>query len=128
MATAQRLDLKLETTNDGLHSFGEGVWLMHDHQGRGVTTNGIGPGGNIGAIVYESYLQDNGWPKTFGVAWDPYFSAEYYRKEVPVWQSYAENLSSEVTFDGWLILRLLCLGIAAGTIAALLILQFQRRR
>jgi hypothetical protein len=128
MATAQRLDLKLETTNDGLHSFGEGVWLMHDHQGRGVTTDGIGPGGNISAIVYESYLQDNGWPKTFGVSWDPYFSEEYYRKEVPVWQSYAKNLSSEVTFDVWLILRLLGLGLAAGTIAALLILQFQARR
>lgn len=126
MATAQRLDLKLETTNDGLHSFGEGVWLMHDHQGRGVTTNGIGPGGNISAIVYESYLQDNGWPNTFGVAWDPYFSEEYYRKEIPIWQSYAENLSSEVTFDVWLILRLLGLGVAAGTIAALLLLQLQR--
>lgn len=128
IAPAQRLDVKLETTNDGLHSYGEGVWLLHDHQGKGVTTNGIGPGGNISAIVYESYLKDNGWPRTFGVSWDPYFSAAYYRKEVPVWQSYAENLSSEVTFDGWLILRLLGLGVAAGTIAALLILQFQGRR
>jgi hypothetical protein len=126
LATAQRLDLQLKTTNDGLHSFGEGIWLMHDHQGRGVTTNGIGPGGNISAIVYQSYLQGNGWPKTQGASWDPYFTEEYYRKEIPVWQSYAENLSSEVTFDGWLLFRILCLGLAAGTIAALLIFEFKR--
>ena len=42
---------------------------MHDHQEKGVTTSGFGPGGNVSAIVYERYLQDDGWPMTFGMDW-----------------------------------------------------------
>jgi hypothetical protein len=127
IASAQRLDVSLEMTDDGLHSYGEGVWLLHDHQGKAVTNNGIGPGGNISAIVYESYLQDNGWPKTFGVSWDPYFSAAYYRREIPIWQSYAENLSSDVRNDAALMVRLLIMAIAASIISALLYIRIKTR-
>ena len=87
--TAQRLDLLLDTTDDGLHAYGSGVWLFHDHGYRAITTDGIGPGGHISAIVYEEYLDADGWPMTQGVGWAPYFSDAYYRKAVPVWQSYA---------------------------------------
>jgi len=128
IANAQRVDLKLQMINDGLHSYGEGVWLLHDHQGKAVTNNGIGPGGNISAIVYRSYLKNNGWPNTFGVDWSPFFSEEYYRKELPIWQGYARHLSADVAFDGWLIFRLLMLGIALGTIMVLVILKLQRAK
>ncbi|MDX1460009.1 MAG: multicopper oxidase domain-containing protein [Xanthomonadales bacterium] len=89
LASAQRLDLELGTRNDGIGAFGPGIWLFHDHGSRAITTDGIGPGGHISAIVYESYLGEDRWPLTRGVSWDPYFTAEYYRRDIPVWQSYA---------------------------------------
>jgi hypothetical protein len=85
IATAQRVDLHLSTVNDGLHNYGPGIWLYHDHNEQGITTNSMMPGGNIAAIVYESYLGDDGMPRTSGVDLAPYFSASYYRREVPVW-------------------------------------------
>ena len=81
IASAQRVDLELSTEDDGLHSYGEGVWLMHDHQERGVTTNGFGPGGNVSAIVYERYLQDNGWPMTFGMGWKNFLTPGFYARQ-----------------------------------------------
>ena len=85
LATAQRLDVDL-------HAYGPGIWPFHDHQNAGVTTDGIGPGGNISAIVYDEYLDDDGWPMTRGVDWSPYFTEAYYRKTVPIWQRYAPAL------------------------------------
>jgi hypothetical protein len=120
ISTAQRLDLSLTTTNDGFHAYGSGIWLFHDHRSRGVTNDGIGPGGNISAIVYEEYLQDDGWPATLGVSWDPYFTRSYYRKERPVWEAYAPELFAATRSDTWLVLRLLGLGLALGAIVALL--------
>ncbi|MFL2545801.1 MAG: multicopper oxidase domain-containing protein [Candidatus Rariloculaceae bacterium] len=124
LSMAQRLDLSLETTNDGFHSYGSGIWLFHDHQSRGITTDGIGPGGNISAIVYDEYLAEDGWPETLGVSWDPYFTASYYRKERPVWETYAPELSSTDS-DTWMLIRLLGLGLALGKMAAL---AFRPRR
>ena len=56
---------------------------MHDHHEQGVTTNGINMGGNIGAIVYEQFLGDNGIPKIAGDL-SALFTPEYFRGEVPV--------------------------------------------
>ncbi|MEM7394836.1 MAG: multicopper oxidase domain-containing protein, partial [Verrucomicrobiota bacterium] len=80
---AQRVDLNLRTVDDGLHSYGPGVWFMHDHREEGVTTNGIGPGGNVSMIVYEEFLGENGIPKTKGDL-TTFFTEEYYRGEIPV--------------------------------------------
>jgi len=99
IATSQRADLDLNTNNDGLHSYGDGVWLLHDHEEKGITNNGIGPGGNIGAIVYESFLGDDGWPRTFGNSYEQYFSAEYYRRQLPVWHSYSNGFFNEAGPD-----------------------------
>lgn len=120
IASAQRVDLALETTNDGLHSYGSGIWLLHDHQGKGVTNNGMGPGGNISAIVYESYLQENGWPKTQGVDLNQFFTEAYYRKETPVWSSFSGDLFSTAGTDFWMLMRLLGLGISLGAIVVLI--------
>ncbi len=86
LASAQRLDLDLNTTNDGLNSYGPGAWLMHDHKEQGITTAGMNPGGNIGVLVYGDYLDAHGLPKTV-TGLDsivPYFSPAYYRGEIPV--------------------------------------------
>lgn len=88
---AQRVDLHLQTVNDGLHNYGPGVWLFHDHKEKGVTTNGINPGGNISAIVYESFLGKSGRPKIQGMDWTLFFSKEYYQKKIPVWGSLDES-------------------------------------
>jgi plastocyanin len=81
LASAQRLDLTLSTVNDGTHSYGAGVWMMHDHKGRGITNNGIAPGGNMTAIVYEDFISQEGWPITQGEDFGQYFNPEFYRRD-----------------------------------------------
>jgi FtsP/CotA-like multicopper oxidase with cupredoxin domain len=92
MAPAQRLDLKLETVNDGKHSYGEGDWLIHDHREKGITTNGMAEGGSMSSIVYKSYLHDSGLPKVnhFGIDLNKFFTKEYYERRLPVWQDLDE--------------------------------------
>ena len=68
----QRYDIELNFTNDGTNSYGPGIWLFHDHQNKGVTTDGIGPGGNISAIVYDEFLDDDGWPISNGMNLNQY--------------------------------------------------------
>jgi len=118
--TAQRLDLELNTTNDGLHSYGPGIWLFHDHGYRAITTDGIGPGGHISAIAYEGFLGDDGWPRTQGVDWSPYFTEAYYRKQIPVWQTYAPMLFGEPSSSYGLVIRIAML-LACGLLAIALI-------
>jgi hypothetical protein len=126
--TAQRLDLLLDTSDDGLHSYGAGIWLFHDHGYRAVTTDGIGPGGHISAIVYESFLGANGWPRTQGVGWTPYFTEAYYRKELPVWQAYAPDLFGDPGADWGYLLRLIVLASCIAASAALLVSLLKRSR
>lgn len=90
LAPGQRLDLKLTTTNDGLHNYGPGIWLFHDHGERGITTDGMNPGGNISAIVYKSFLDPNDVPKVKGVDLGQYFTKTFYERELPVWQNLDE--------------------------------------
>jgi len=128
LATTMRADLSLELVNDGLHAYGPGIWLFHDHQYQGITNDGIGPGGNISAIVYEQYLQENGWPKTRGVSWDAYFTEAYYRKEIPVWEQYAPGLFSDAGFDWLMLLRMLGLATALGIMVAVITSPLFNRR
>ncbi len=90
MAPAQRLDLKLETTDDGLHNYGPGVWVFHDHVERGITTDGMNPGGNISAVVYKSFLDANDVPRVQGIDLAQYFTKEFYQRQRPVWQNIDE--------------------------------------
>jgi FtsP/CotA-like multicopper oxidase with cupredoxin domain len=84
ITTAQRVDLTLNTTVDGLNSYGEGLWLAHDHRESGVTTDGISPGGTITMIAYEDYLDERGVPRT-DTNLSRYFSETYYDGEIPYW-------------------------------------------
>ncbi len=120
IAAAQRMDLELNTNNDGTRSYGEGIWLFHDHQYKSVTTDGIGPGGHISAIVYDKYLGEDGWPKTLGVSWDPYFTEAYYRKERPIWETYAPGLFSDTEVDKRLLTRLIVFGLSIGMLLVLI--------
>lgn len=88
MAPAQRLDLSLEGTDDGLHSFGEGVWMFHDHVEKSFTTNGIGEGGDISLVVYKKFLNEQGIPSLHGMDLSPYFTKEFWQGKYPIWQDY----------------------------------------
>lgn len=128
LATAQRADLALELTNDGTHAYGPGIWPFHDHQYSGITNDGISPGGNISAVVYARYLDETGWPQTRGVSWDQYFTEAFYRKEIPVWESYAPGLFSEVGIDWLLLIRVLTFSLALGVMVAVPVSALIRRQ
>ncbi len=106
LVPAQRLDLALDTTDDGLHSYGAGVWMFHDHVEKAFTTNGMGEGGSIGLVVYKNFLDENGTPQTHGMDLKPYFTKEFWQRKVPVWQDWADDWGS--------------LGAPAGTVDAAL--------
>lgn len=126
IAPAQRLDLELSTSNDGIGAYGPGIWLFHDHGNRAVTTDGIGPGGHISAIVYEEFMAQNGWPRTSGVSLEPYFSADYYRKARPVWASYAKGLFSDPGDDTATLWRMMVFAAFAGLFLYLLVALVRR--
>jgi len=92
LSAAQRLDLNLQTTNDGLHSYGEGVWLFHDHVETGVANDGISPGGNIALMVYESMLNPNGMPMIREDALNNVLTNSYQNKEKPLWGKKASGM------------------------------------
>ncbi|MGH8625302.1 MAG: multicopper oxidase domain-containing protein [Gammaproteobacteria bacterium] len=85
LAPLQRYDVELDTRNDGLHSYGPGVWMMHDHFERASANDGMNPGGGMAMIVYESYLGAEGMPKMKGEDTTPLWTKEYYQRKVPVW-------------------------------------------
>ncbi|MEQ1635138.1 MAG: multicopper oxidase domain-containing protein [Methylococcales bacterium] len=90
MVPAQRLDLELSGQDDGLHSFGEGIWMFHDHVEKSFTTNGMGEGGDISLVVYKNFLDERGIPKAHGMSLAPYFTKEFWKRNYPLWQDYDE--------------------------------------
>ncbi len=91
LAPAQRADLRINTTDDGLHNYGQGIWIFHDHREKGITTDGMNPGGNVSAIVYKSFINEMGIPKVQGMDLQPLFTKAFFERKVPVWQD----------MDGW---------------------------
>ena len=91
MVPAQRLDLELNGKDDGLNSFGQGIWMFHDHVEKSFTTNGVGEGGDISLVVYDGFMDDRGIPMSHGMSLAPYFTKEYWKKgSYPIWQDYDE--------------------------------------
>jgi len=88
MVPAQRLDLELSGVDDGLHSFGQGIWMFHDHVEKSFTTNGVGEGGDISLVVYKEFLDDKGIPTLHGMSLAPYFTKDFWKGGYPVWQDY----------------------------------------
>ena len=121
IASAQRVDLSLTTVDDGFHNYGEGIWIFHDHREAAQTNDGIYPGGTINAIAFESYLDDNGFPKVQGVDWQKFFTVEYYRKDVPIWLDYdLKGIFGEAELPVSTVLRYLLFGLAIGGLLILL--------
>ncbi len=95
LAPAQRLDLTLDSTNDGLHSFGSGLWMFHDHTERAFTTNGQGEGGSISLLAYKDFVDENGNLKvSHSMDLKPYFTREFWERKIPVWQDFMDDWGS----------------------------------
>ena len=88
MIHAQRLDLELSGVDDGLHSFGQGIWMFHDHIEKAFTTNGIGEGGDISLVVYKGFIDEKGIPISHGMSLAPYFTKGFWQGKYPIWQDY----------------------------------------
>jgi FtsP/CotA-like multicopper oxidase with cupredoxin domain len=124
ISPAQRIDLDLFTKDDGLHSYGEGVWLMHDHAERAITTDGIAPGGNVSQIVYRKYLNKNAMASTMGEDVSAYFTPEYYKGEVPSWTNadafgYFDDVGGRPINSYKDVLLLIVLGMLLGVLLLL---------
>jgi FtsP/CotA-like multicopper oxidase with cupredoxin domain len=102
ISPAQRNDLKISTVDDGLHSYGEGIWIFHDHMEKGITTDGMNPGGNVSALVYKKYLNKVGMPKAIGESAEALFTKRYQQRKVPVWQDIEGWDLGEVDAKGYI--------------------------
>lgn len=91
LAPAQRLDLELDTHDDGLHSYGSGLWIFHDHVENAFTTDGMGDGGSLSLVAYREFVDEQGTPKTQGMDLTPFFTKEYWARKNPVWQDWGED-------------------------------------
>ncbi|MBM4208118.1 MAG: copper oxidase [Gammaproteobacteria bacterium] len=122
IAMAQRVDLHLQTTDDGLHSYGPGLWMFHDHVPVGTTTDGMEPGGNMAILAYKPLLDDKGMPKMHEQMLGEAFDKDYYAKNQPLWQ---QGEYGKLFGDAGLLppdlIRLVVFGLLAGLIIALLI-------
>mgnify|MGYP006275690221 CR=1 FL=1 len=87
VSPAQRLDLELKTQNNGVNSYGPGLWMFHDHVPTGTTTDGMEPGGNMAILAYKSMLDDKGMPKMHDGLFNDVFNKEYYAKKRALWAS-----------------------------------------
>jgi plastocyanin len=123
LTMAQRLDLHLQTTNDGLHSYGPGLWMFHDHVPTGTTTDGMEPGGNMAILAYKPLLDEKGMPKMHERLLGEVFDKDYYAKKQPLWQ---QGGFAAVFGDAGLIppdiKKLIAFGLLVGLIIALLIM------
>ncbi|NOS74944.1 MAG: multicopper oxidase domain-containing protein [Methyloglobulus sp.] len=132
IATAQRIDLHLQTANDGLHSYGPGLWMFHDHVPTGTTTDGVEPGGNMAILAYKQLLDEQGMPKYHDQMMEEVFDKDYYAKKRPFWQQsdYAA-VFGDVALISPDVKKLVIFGLLIGIIVGLLIvlmMVYKRRQ
>ena len=96
----QRIDLALQTGDDGYHASGPGVWMLHDHSPHASSNKGIGPGGNHTMIVYDSFMGKDGMPHGHA-AHARYFRPEYYQGSEPVFDPKLFASTPERYESGW---------------------------
>ena len=122
IAPAQRDDIHLQTKNNGLNSYGPGLWMFHDHVPTGTTTDGMEPGGNIAILAYKEFLDEQGMPKMHDQLFDQVFNKDYYAKKQAVW---AEGPYAPLLGDAGLLspkyLQIALFGLAIGLIIGLLV-------
>ena len=63
-----------------------------------------------------------------GVGWDKFFTEAYYRKEQPIWESYAPGLFSDAGTDKTILSRLIVFTISLAAVLVTLIAVFVSKR
>lgn len=121
IAPAQRVDLSLNTANDGLHSYGPGLWMFHDHVLTGTTTDGMEPGGNMAILAYKGLLDEQGMPKGHDELLDEIFDKNYYAKTQALFakEEFAQLLGDAGSIEPDMV-RLILFGLSAGLAVGLL--------
>ncbi len=129
IAPAQRLDLRLRTQNNGLDSYGPGLWMFHDHVPTGTTTDGMEPGGNMAVLAYKPLLDEQGMPKMHGALLDQVFNKDYYAKKQAVWGEgdYAPVLGEAGLFEPDFV-HVVIFGLAVGLAIGLAIVVVYKRK
>ena len=132
IAPAQRLDLSLKTQNNGLDSYGPGLWMFHDHVATGTTTDGMEPGGNMAILAYKDLLDEQGMPKMHDELLNEVFSKDYYAKKQALW---AQGDFAHLLGDAGRIapdyLRIIVFGLASGLAVGLfasIVIIYKKRR
>ena len=129
IAPAQRLDLRLRTQNNGLDSYGPGLWMFHDHVPTGTTTDGMEPGGNIAILAYQPYLDEQGMPTMHNGLLDQVFNKDYYAKKQAVWgQGEFAPLLGEAGLIAPDTVSIIVFGLAAGLSVGLLMVLVVKRK
>ncbi len=122
IAPAQRIDLQLQTQNDGLHSYGPGLWMFHDHVVTGTTSDGMEPGGNMAILAYKPLVDEQGMPKMHEDSLIELFNKKYYSKEQALWDTgeFSHLLGEAGIFEVRMV-HLALFGLSIGLIIGLLI-------
>ncbi|MDP3878617.1 MAG: multicopper oxidase domain-containing protein [Methylobacter sp.] len=122
IAPAQRLDLRLRTENNGLNSYGPGLWMFHDHVPTGTTTDGMEPGGNMAILAYKPLIDEQGMPLMHDAFLDQIFNKDYYAKKQAVWgQGDFAPLLGEAGLIAPDYVRIIIFGLAAGLAIGLVV-------
>lgn len=132
IAPAQRLDLQLLTQNNGLNSYGPGLWMFHDHVVTGTTTDGMEPGGNMAILAYKGLIDGQGMPKMHDELLNEVFNKDYYAKKQALWgQGDFAQLLGEAGKFAPDYLRIVIFGLSTGLIiglSAYLVIVYKRKQ
>ncbi|MDD5271916.1 MAG: multicopper oxidase domain-containing protein [Methylovulum sp.] len=129
IAPAQRLDLQLLTQNNGLNSYGPGLWMFHDHVATGTTSDGMEPGGNMAILAYKPLLDEQGMPTMHDEMLGEVFSKDYYAKKQALW---GQGDFKQTLGDAGMIAQpywqIIAFGLAAGLLAGLVLVFTVKRK
>ena len=131
VAPAQRIDLQLQTIDDGLHSYGKGLWMFHDHVPTGTMSDGMEPGGNMAILAYKPLVDEQGMPKMHTESLDELFNKKYYSKQQSLWDTgeFSHLLGQAAMFEVNMV-QLAVFGLAVGLLiglAIVLIFAYKRK-
>jgi hypothetical protein len=129
IAPAQRIDLQLLAQNNGLNSYGPGLWMFHDHVATGTTSDGMEPGGNMAILAYKSLVDAQGMPKMHDELMNEMFSKDYYAKKQALWgQGDFKHLLGDagmITPNYW---QIIAFGLAVGSLIGAILFFLGRRK
>jgi len=122
IAPAQRIDLQLSTANNGLNSYGPGLWMFHDHVVTGTTTDGMEPGGNMAILAYKQLIDEQGLPTHHDELLSQVFDKDYYAKKKAVFEKddFAHLLGDPGLIEPDII-HIIIFGLTAGLAIGLII-------